>query len=189
MDDVTPDAAEDTSGHAHQAKAVNAARSEGHDGRGGRRFDGKGYIESGGLGTHEAMSIALWVKAETLGNQWNPLLFCHDGQAGAVHFSLLSDGTPNVAINTGEWNWTHRRAQDFAGRRPSGTTWSSSATPAWAEVYGSTSTADCPATSERDWACGWTWPASASEPGTAGKTPPRTIFTANSTKSASTPAC
>jgi hypothetical protein len=54
----------------------------------------------------------MWVKAGTLGNQWNPLLFCHEGQPGAVHFSLLPDGVPNVAINTGDWNWTHCRARD-----------------------------------------------------------------------------
>jgi hypothetical protein len=111
LDDSTPDTTDDASGHAHPAKAVNAVRTDGHDGRGGRRLDGKGYLESGGLGTHEAISIALWVKAESLGNAWNPLLFGHDGRAGTVHFSLLSDGTPNVAINTGDWNWTHRKAR------------------------------------------------------------------------------
>jgi hypothetical protein len=61
------------------------------------------------------VSIALWVKTERLGNRWNPLLFCDDGQAGAVHFSLLSDGSPNVAINTGESKWTHRQAQTPVG--------------------------------------------------------------------------
>ncbi len=110
LGDSTPGPAADASGQGHEAKAVGVARSEGRDGRGARRFDGKGYIESAGLGAHEALSIALWVKAETLGNQWNPLVFCHDGRPGAVHFSLLSDGTPNAAINTGDWNWTHRKA-------------------------------------------------------------------------------
>ena len=68
-------------------------------------------MESSNLGTHEALTVAMWVRTDSLQNRWNPLLFCNDGQAGAVHFSLLSDGTPNVAINTGDWNWTHRKAQ------------------------------------------------------------------------------
>jgi hypothetical protein len=29
-------------------------------------------------------------------------------KCGVVHFSLLPDGRPNVAVNTGEQNWTHR---------------------------------------------------------------------------------
>ncbi|MHB8902150.1 MAG: LamG-like jellyroll fold domain-containing protein [Thermoguttaceae bacterium] len=97
----------DRSGHGHDLKAAGAGRDRGHDGLGGRRFDGSGYLESEGLGAHEAISIALWVKAGQLSNRWNPLLFCHEGQPGAVHFSLLDDGRPNVAVNTGDWNWTH----------------------------------------------------------------------------------
>jgi hypothetical protein len=38
-------------------------------------------------------------------------LFGDDIKPGTVHFSLLSDGTPNVAINTGGENWTHRKAR------------------------------------------------------------------------------
>lgn len=76
-----------------------------------RRFDGKGFLEAGGLGTHAAISIALWVKAGTLGNAWNPLLFCHDDKRGVVHFSLLSDGSPNVAIYRGPGSWTHRKGR------------------------------------------------------------------------------
>jgi hypothetical protein len=63
------------------------------------------------LGAHPAVSIAMWIKPSNLDRRWNPLLFCNEGQTGAVHFSLLSDGRPNVAINTGEWNWTHRKAR------------------------------------------------------------------------------
>jgi hypothetical protein len=111
LDDSTTDMVDDASGHSYAAKAVNVHQSPGHDGQGGRRFDGKGYIESGSLGSHDALSIAMWVKADSLASRWNPLLFCRDGQAGAVHFSLLTDGTPNVAINTGDWNWTHRKAE------------------------------------------------------------------------------
>ena len=110
LDESAPDVADDASGHGHEAKIVGAASSEGLGGHRARRFDGRAYIESGGLGSHEALSIALWIKADSLNNSWNPLLFCHDGQRGAVHFSLLSDGTPNVAVNSGDWNWTHRKA-------------------------------------------------------------------------------
>ena len=115
LDESTLEAVADASGHDRHARAVGTAKSEGHDGRGGRRVDGKAYIESGGLGSHEAVSIALWAKTDTLGNRWNPLLFCNDGPAGAVHFSLLSDGSPNVAINSGESKWTHRQAGTSVG--------------------------------------------------------------------------
>ena len=77
----------------------------------------RSYLACGGLGTHEAVSIALWVKAESLGHTWNPLLFGNDVKSGVVHFSLLADGRPNVAINTGEQNWTHRTARTCGGRR------------------------------------------------------------------------
>ena len=103
--------ATDASGQGHTARVSGLVRSDGRNGHGAGRFDGKAYLEAGGLGAHEALSIAMWVKPDSLGNRWNPLLFCNDGQPGAVHFSLLPDGTPNVAINTGKWNWTHRTAR------------------------------------------------------------------------------
>jgi hypothetical protein len=111
LDDASTGIMYQASGHGSQIKAVGTTRGEGHDGNGGQRFDGSAYLESDGLGAHEAISIALWVKADTLANRWNPLLFCHEGQPGAVHFSLLGDGSPNVAVNTGDWNWTHCTAQ------------------------------------------------------------------------------
>lgn len=111
MDDAKSGMVADVSNPGHPMKAVGVASDKGHDGSGGLRFDGKGYLESDGLGAHQAVTIALWVKADSLNRQWNPLLFCHEGQPGAVHFSLLPDGTPNVAVNTGDWNWTHCKAQ------------------------------------------------------------------------------
>jgi hypothetical protein len=111
LDEATPDTAVDTSGRERDCRASGTVRCEGHDGKGGRQFDGNTYLESPGLGSHEALSISLWVKPDTLSNRWNPLLFCHDGQSGALHFSLLEDGSPNVAVNTGDWNWTHRSAR------------------------------------------------------------------------------
>jgi len=112
LGDATPGTVADTSGEDRHASAVGVVKCEGPDGRGASRFDGRSYLECDALGAHDAISIALWVKAGTLGNQWNPLLFCHEGQRGAVHFSLRSDGVPNVAINTGDWNWTHCKARD-----------------------------------------------------------------------------
>jgi len=110
LDDAGLDLAADSSGQGRAAKAVNVAPGEGRNGRAARRFDGTGYVEGGNLGDHEAVSVALWVKPDSLGHRWNPLFFCNDGKVGAVHFSLLRDGTPNVAINMGKWNWRHRKA-------------------------------------------------------------------------------
>lgn len=103
--------ATDSSGQGHEAKVVGVTRSAGREGRGALRFDGKGYVESGGLGAHEAVSIALWVKPDSFNAHWNPLVFRNDGKPGTLHFSLLADGTPNVAINTNPQSWTHRRAR------------------------------------------------------------------------------
>lgn len=111
LDEFASGVAADASGAERHAKAVGVVRCEGREGSSAGRFDGKSYLECDGLGAHEAISIALCVKAGTLNNAWNPLLFCHEGQPGAVHFSLLPDGVPNVAVNTGDWNWTHRKAR------------------------------------------------------------------------------
>lgn len=101
----------DSSGRAHATRVVGTARSDGPHGRGARRFDGTGYVECRGLGAHEALSIALWVKPDILESTWSPLVFTNDGQPGSVHFSLRADGAPNVAVNTGKASWTHRKAQ------------------------------------------------------------------------------
>lgn len=76
-----------------------------------RQFDGTQYLACDGLGTHAAVSIALRAKADTLGHTWNPLLFGNDMPGGVVHFSLLADGRPNVAVHTADQNWTHRTAR------------------------------------------------------------------------------
>ena len=78
---------------------------------GARQFDGTQFLACGGLGRHEAVSIALCAKADSFNHTWNPLLFGNDVKCGVVHFSLLADGRPNVAVNTGEQNWTHRTAR------------------------------------------------------------------------------
>ncbi len=77
----------------------------------GQSFDGSNFLACHGLGRHDAVSIALRVKAELLHESWNPLLFGDNTDCGVLHFSLLPDGRPNVAINTGGQNWTHRTAR------------------------------------------------------------------------------
>lgn len=101
----------DVSGKGHEMKAVGTTGGQGHTGAGSLSFDGRAFLEAEGLGQHEAVSIALWVKADSLDRRWNPLLFCHDAHAGVTHFSLLPDGRPNVAVNSDGRNWTHCTAQ------------------------------------------------------------------------------
>lgn len=101
----------DVSGKGHEMKAVGTTGGQDHTGAGSLSFDGRAFLEAEGLGQHEAVSIALWVKADSLDRRWNPLLFCHDAQAGVTHFSLLPDGRPNVAVNSDGRNWTHCTAQ------------------------------------------------------------------------------
>jgi hypothetical protein len=74
------------------------------------KFDGTTFVAGAAPGVHEAVSVALWVRPESLGNRWNPLLFTDGANASAFHLSLLDDGTPNVAINYGGKMWMHNRA-------------------------------------------------------------------------------
>ncbi|MBM3891027.1 MAG: LamG domain-containing protein, partial [Verrucomicrobia bacterium] len=111
FDEGAGDTAQDASGNKHTAKIVRAARTP--DAKLGEalKFDGNAHVEAGGLGSHETLSVALWVKAGELKNTWSPLLFTSTAQQSAFHFSLLRDGTPNVAINVGGKNWIHSRAR------------------------------------------------------------------------------
>lgn len=74
------------------------------------RFDGKNFVQGKAAGTLEAVSVALWVRASELKNTWNPLLFTDGFGASSFHFSLLQDGTPNVAVNSGGKLWIHNRS-------------------------------------------------------------------------------
>ena len=102
--------AQDASGNGRDGQVIGAEWIQ--DGKNGPvpTLDGKGYVSVGGLGLQEAISVSLWVKPSALPNRWNPLLFTDSGSQGAFHFSLLEDGTPNVAVNSGAQQWTHRRA-------------------------------------------------------------------------------
>lgn len=74
------------------------------------RFDGRNFVQGKTSGTLQAVSVALWVRADGLGNTWNPLLFTDGSGLSSFHFSLLKDGTPNVAIHDGGKVWIHSRA-------------------------------------------------------------------------------
>jgi hypothetical protein len=73
-------------------------------------FGGATFVSGESLGNQEAVSVTLWVRPDVLPNRWNPLLFTDGNGEGAFHFSLLDDGTPNVAINTGGTYWVHQRS-------------------------------------------------------------------------------
>ena len=65
----------DHSGRGNRAELVAGKRTA--DGRTGRGIvlDGTGYVESTGLGHHEAVSVAMWVRPRRLIYRWSPLLF------------------------------------------------------------------------------------------------------------------
>lgn len=71
------------------------------------RFDGKVFVKGVPVGEPVAVSVALWLRADELKNRWNPLLFTDGRVTSAFHLSLLDSGAPNIAINTGNENWTH----------------------------------------------------------------------------------
>jgi hypothetical protein len=100
----------DAAADGRHARISNATWTE--DGERGKQLtlNGNGYVAAAGLGVQPAISVSLWVKPSRLPNRWNPLLFSDGASRGAFHFSLLQDGTPNVAINSGPSQWTHRRA-------------------------------------------------------------------------------
>jgi hypothetical protein len=73
-------------------------------------FDGKNFVQGKPAGAQEAVSVALWVRADELINTWSPLLFTDGSGASSFHFSLLKNGTPNVAVNFGGKFWVHNHA-------------------------------------------------------------------------------
>jgi hypothetical protein len=105
----------DHSDYRNHARLVAAKRTV--EGKRGAAIvlDGSGSVESAGLGHHEAVTVAMWVRPAKLINRWSPLLFTSHANRSAFHMSLLTDGTPNVAINNGGKAWVHRRA---GGRVP-----------------------------------------------------------------------
>ena len=106
---------DDASGQNRPLRIVEAAPCPGRPGHEARRFTGKSYAEAVGLGSQQAASIAMWMNAESFNPSWNPLWFGNEAHAGTLHFSLLADGTPNVAINCDGRAWTHRKASAAVG--------------------------------------------------------------------------
>jgi hypothetical protein len=110
LDEADGPAVNDVSELKNHARLTGGRRTaEGKHGR-AVAFDGSGYVESSGLGHQEAVSVAMWVCPEKLTHRWSPLLFTSHPNRSAFHMSLLTDGTPNVAINNGGKTWVHRRA-------------------------------------------------------------------------------
>ena len=111
LDEGSESQTADAAGHGAKARIVGAQWTPNGKQAGALKFDGTGYLELEGLGKPEAVSIAMWVKVDTLTNRWNPLLFSNHGSDSAFHFSLLDVGVPNVAINTGNRQWVHNGAK------------------------------------------------------------------------------
>jgi hypothetical protein len=110
LGDGAKGAAADASGNGHNGRLVGATWAPDEDRGQVLLLDGNSSFAAGGLGHQPAISVALWVNPSSLPNRWNPLLFTDSGTRGAFHFSLLPNGTPNVAINSGPQPWTHRSA-------------------------------------------------------------------------------
>jgi hypothetical protein len=93
--------AADATGGGHEGRVVKASWEKGVSG-GALEFRGEGYVEAGGLGQLETLSVAMWVQADSLGNRWNPLLFTERWEPSAMHLSLLESGQVNLALNGGQ---------------------------------------------------------------------------------------
>jgi len=115
LDEQAGAVAADASGKGHDAKVVAAGWER--DGRvgGALTFDGRGYVEFADLGSFEAISVALWVKAGELTNTWSPLLFRNEWEQSAFHLSLLRSGQVNVAVNAGHNAALHTTAKGSVG--------------------------------------------------------------------------
>jgi len=110
LDEAPGGTVPDASGNGRNGEIVGAEWAADGPERRVPNFMGKSYVSAGGLGRREAVSVSLWLKPDSVPNRWNPLLFSDGSSRGALHFSLLDDGTPNVAINSAPGSWTHRRA-------------------------------------------------------------------------------
>ena len=89
----------DTGGHGHQGRIVGGVWTPGPAAGNAISFRGANYIELKDLGTFETLSLSFWVRSDTLKSTWNPLLFRDLWEPGALHLSLLTDGSVNVALH------------------------------------------------------------------------------------------
>jgi len=101
----------DASSRGAEGQIVRAQRT--NEARQGRALElaGRGYVAGKRLGKLEAVSVAMWVNVDALMNRWSPLLFTSGTNRGAFHFSLRTNGAPNLAVNTNAGSWVHNTAQ------------------------------------------------------------------------------
>ena len=106
----------DSSGNGHHGTIVGATWTQGKL-AGSLRFSGNAdFVRVGDFdGGFDTLSIAMWVKADSHANTWNPLLFCDDWSPKDLHLSLLADGNVNVAINDAATGAYHRASDAPAG--------------------------------------------------------------------------
>jgi hypothetical protein len=103
--------AADRTGNGQHAVVTRGTPCSGPDGNPALSFDGTTWLSAGNLGLCEAVSVALSVRVDKLTNRWSPLLFTDTPTQSAFHFSILDEGVPNVAINTGGTNWVHKTSK------------------------------------------------------------------------------
>jgi hypothetical protein len=107
--DETEDAVAYDSGDAgHDGRLVGARRIAGAS-AGAIWFSGHDdFVRVGDLpGDFAAVSIAFWVKPDSLPNRWNAILFCDDWSEHDLHLSLLTSGAANVALHLGSAGAAH----------------------------------------------------------------------------------
>lgn len=116
FDEGQGEVAHDASGSGYHGAIVGAQWAPGKSGH-ALRFSGDAdFVRVGDVnGTFDTLSIALWLRAESHKNRWNPLLFCDDWSQYDLHLSLLESGTPNVALHHGSASGYHRAADASAG--------------------------------------------------------------------------
>lgn len=116
FDEKEGQAVQDSSGGGHHATVVGARRVEGRQG-GALEFSGNAdFVRAGDLeGTFDTLSVALWVRADSLRNTWNALLFCDTWSQQDLHLSLLESGAVNVAIHDGSTAGYHRASYAAVG--------------------------------------------------------------------------
>jgi len=108
--------ARDQSGSDYHGTVVGAKWTKGKL-AGALQFSGNAdYVRVGDIdGTFDALSIALWVRADSHKNRWNPLLFCDTWSEYDLHLSVLNTGHANVAIHQGSAGGYHRASEAMVG--------------------------------------------------------------------------
>ena len=100
LDEGRGNVAIDATGHGHEGRIAGSDWTR-RGNRSALALEGKQHVAIRDLGTFDTISVALWVKAGALKNTWSPLLFTDGWQLASFHFSLLTDGAVNLAVNNG----------------------------------------------------------------------------------------